>query len=56
LGNHPVHCFLRIDFAGIARLFTPEQGGMNPPRSGICSAPWLLAASDERHSDLVGGL
>ena len=36
--------FCGIDFAGIARLFTPEQGGTNRSKYGTCLAPgcWLL--------------
>jgi hypothetical protein len=38
--------FCGIDFAGIARLFTPEQGENNGPREvWYLFAAWLLAAS-----------
>jgi len=45
--------FCGIDFAGIARLFTPEQGRDEPME--VCL--WSLDAScyDECHADLVGG-
>lgn len=36
--------FCGIDFAGIARLFTPEQGEGNPIEVWYLLAAWLLAA------------
>jgi hypothetical protein len=36
--------FCGIDFAGIARLFTPEIGGGSPLESWYLLAAWLLAA------------
>jgi hypothetical protein len=37
--------FCGIDFAGIARLFTPEKGENNPREVWYLFAAWLLAAS-----------
>jgi len=37
--------FCGIDFAGIARLFTPERGDNNPREVWYLFAAWLLAAS-----------
>lgn len=37
--------FCGIDFAGIARLFTPEQGDNSPKEVWYLFAAWLLAAS-----------
>ncbi len=37
--------FCGIDFAGIARLFTPEQGDNGPKEVWYLFAAWLLAAS-----------
>ena len=37
--------FCGIDFAGIARLFTPEQGDTGPREVWYLFAAWLLAAS-----------
>ena len=37
--------FCGIDFAGIARLFTPEQGENGPREVWYLFAAWLLAAS-----------
>jgi hypothetical protein len=46
--------FCAIDFAGLARLFTPEQG-RDEPQGGLVSDGCLAAGGDnERHHDLVG--
>jgi hypothetical protein len=37
--------FCGIDFAGIARLFTPEQGGDEPKEVWYLFGAWLLAAT-----------
>jgi hypothetical protein len=37
--------FCGIDFAGIARLFTPEEGDQEPAESWYLFAAWLLAAT-----------
>ena len=37
--------FCGIDFAGIARLFTPEQGRDQPAEAWYLFAAWLLAAA-----------
>jgi len=37
--------FCGIDFAGIARLFTPEQGADDPKEIWYLFAAWLLAAT-----------
>lgn len=37
--------FCGIDFAGIARLFTPEKGNEEPAEAWYLLAAWLLAAS-----------
>jgi hypothetical protein len=37
--------FCGIDFAGIARLFTPEQGGDEPKEIWYLFGAWLLAAT-----------
>jgi hypothetical protein len=37
--------FCGIDFAGIARLFTPEQGNEEPAEVWYLFAAWLLAAT-----------
>ncbi len=37
--------FCGIDFAGIARLFTPEQGGEEPKEVWYLFGAWLLAAT-----------
>src|SRR4030042_1533622 len=37
--------FCGIDFAGIARLFTPEQGENGPKEVWYLFSAWLLAAS-----------
>ncbi len=37
--------FCAIDFAGIARLFTPEQGGQEPVEVWYLLGAWLLAAT-----------
>lgn len=37
--------FCGIDFAGIARLFTPEKGGDEPAEVWYLFGAWLLAAS-----------
>ncbi len=37
--------FCGIDFAGIARLFTPERGRSDPAEAWYLFAAWLLAAS-----------
>jgi hypothetical protein len=37
--------FCGIDFAGIARLFTPEQGGEEPKEIWYLFGAWLLAAT-----------
>jgi hypothetical protein len=37
--------FCGIDFAGIARLFTPEQGGQEPNEVWYLFGAWLLAAT-----------
>jgi hypothetical protein len=37
--------FCGIDFAGIARLFTPQQGGSGPNEAWYLFGAWLLAAA-----------
>src|SRR3990172_11220232 len=37
--------FCGIDFAGIARLFTPEQGSEEPAEVWYLFSAWLLAAT-----------
>lgn len=37
--------FCGIDFAGIARLFTPEQGGSEPAEVWYLFGAWMLAAT-----------
>lgn len=37
--------FCGIDFAGIARLFTPEQGGNEPTEIWYLFGAWMLAAT-----------
>ena len=37
--------FCGIDFAGIARLFTPEAGGKEPSEAWYLFGAWLLAAT-----------
>ena len=37
--------FCGIDFAGLARLFTPERGGSEPKEVWYLFGAWLLAAS-----------
>src|SRR3990172_450734 len=37
--------FCAIDFAGIARIFTPEQGRNEPAEVWYLFAAWFLAAS-----------
>ena len=37
--------FCGIDFAGIARLFTPEQGADEPKEVWYLFGAWLLAAT-----------
>lgn len=37
--------FCAIDFAGIARLFTPEQGGNEPKEVWYLLGAWLIAAT-----------
>lgn len=40
LGHGPSIAFCGIDFAGIARLFTPQvEASQEPWKSGTCSAP-----------------
>ena len=47
--------FCGIDFAGIARLFSPEDRSEDGRMEGIyLLAAWLLAGSDQRRNDLVG--
>lgn len=36
--------FCGIDFAGVARLFTPEQGGEEPAETWYLFGAWILAA------------
>ena len=37
--------FCGIDFAGVARLFTPEQGSQEPAEVWYLFGAWLLAAA-----------
>lgn len=46
--------FCGIDFAGIARLFTPEQGADEPTEVWYLFGAWLLAATMNAMFNLVG--
>jgi len=51
--------FCGIDFAGIARLFTPEEGGNEPNEIWYLFGAWLLArlapcCNNECHAYMVG--
>lgn len=46
--------FCGIDFAGIARLFTPEQGADEPKEVWYLFGAWLLAATMNAILHLVG--
>ena len=46
--------FCGIDFAGIARIFTPEQGADEPKEVYYLFGAWFLADCLQRHPDLVG--
>ena len=46
--------FCGIDFAGIARLFTPERGSNEPKAVWYLFGAWFLAATMNANFDLVG--